>query len=278
MPDRYAVLGNPIAHSRSPWIHARFAALTQQHLSYERELVPLDAFAPTVRALHAAGLRGCNVTVPFKFEAAALADSLTPEAALAQAANTLHWHAGGLLGHNTDGLGLVADLTQGAGLTLRGARVLLLGAGGAAAGVLGALLRTQPACVVLVNRRAERAESLRQRHTELASLQKTELTTQAQQALAGSFDCIINATTASLQGTPLQLDARWLRDGALVYDMMYGAAARPFLDGAAALGARTRDGLGMLVQQAAASFELWRGVLPPAAAVLAELRLLVDAT
>ena len=276
-PDHYAVLGNPVSHSRSPWIHARFAALTGQNLRYERELVPLDAFAATVRTLHAAGLRGCNVTVPFKFEAAALATRQTPEASLAQAANTLRWHDGELLAHNTDGLGLVRDLTEGAGLTLRGARILLLGAGGAAAGVLGALLRAQPARLVLLNRHVERAHTLCQRHAELAMLQKVELTAQDQQALAGKFDVIVNATAASLQGTPLLLDGRWLSDDALVYDMMYGAAARPFLDGAARLGARTRDGLGMLVQQAAASFELWRGITPPATQVLAELRALVDA-
>ncbi len=265
-------MGNPVEHSRSPWIHARFAALTGQDIDYTRRLVPLDGFAQAVRAFAAAGGRGCNVTVPFKLEAAALAATCSERVQLAGAANTLVFQDGTIHADNTDGLGLVADILHGAGVPLAGRDVLLVGAGGASAGVLGPLLREGPRRVVVANRTLERAQALVQAHGALASLQKTELSAQTLQAPGQDFDVIINATASSLAGDGVPVPASVLRPGALAYDMMYGPAAQGFLDWATRHGAQARDGLGMLVEQAAEAFALWRGVRPPSATVLAELR------
>lgn len=270
--DNYCVMGNPVEHSRSPWIHSRFAALTGQNLQYTRQLVPLDGFAQAVRAFAQAGGRGCNVTVPFKLEAAQCATTCSERVQLAAAANTLVFQDGAIHADNTDGLGLVADIQRNAGVPLAGCDVLLVGAGGAAAGVLGPLLHEAPRSVAVVNRTAARAQALVQAHTPLATLQKTELLALDMQALERDFDIIINATASSLAGAGVPVPAHVLRPGSLAYDMMYGAAAQPFLDWAARHGAQPRDGLGMLVEQAAEAFALWRGVRPPSAQVLAELR------
>ncbi len=270
--DTYCVMGNPVEHSRSPWIHSRFAALTGQNLQYTRQLVPLDGFAQAVRTFAQAGGRGCNVTVPFKLEAAQCATTRSERVQLAAAANTLVFQDGAIHADNTDGLGLVADIQRNAGVPLAGCDVLLVGAGGAAAGVLGPLLHEAPRSVAVVNRTAARAQALVQTHTPLATLQKTELLALDMQALERDFDIIINATASSLAGAGVPVPARVLRPGSLAYDMMYGAAAQPFLDWAARHGAKPRDGLGMLVEQAAEAFALWRGVRPPSAQVLAELR------
>ena len=270
--DTYCVMGNPVEHSRSPWIHSRFAALTGQNLQYTRQLVPLDGFAQAVRTFAQAGGRGCNVTVPFKLEAAQCATTCSERVQLAAAANTLVFHDGAIHADNTDGLGLVADIQRNAGVPLAGCDVLLVGAGGAAAGVLGPLLHEGPRSVAVVNRTAARAQALVQAHTPLATLQKTELLALDMQALERDFDIIINATASSLAGVGVPVPARVLRPGSLAYDMMYGAAAQPFLDWATRHGAQPRDGLGMLVEQAAEAFALWRGVRPPSAQVLAELR------
>ena len=270
--DTYCVMGNPVEHSRSPWIHSRFAALTGQSLQYTRQLVPLDGFAQAVRAFAQAGGRGCNVTVPFKLEAAQCATTRSERVQLAAAANTLVFHDGAIHADNTDGLGLVADIQRNAGVPLAGCDVLLVGAGGAAAGVLGPLLHEAPRSVTVVNRTAARAQALVQAHAPLAALQKTELLALDMQALERDFDIIINATASSLAGAGVPVPAHVLRPGSLAYDMMYGAAAQPFLDWAARHGAQPRDGLGMLVEQAAEAFALWRGVRPPSAQVLAELR------
>ena len=270
--DTYCVMGNPVEHSRSPWIHSRFAALTGQNLQYTRQLVPLDGFAQAVRAFAQAGGRGCNVTVPFKLEAAQCATTRSERVQLAAAANTLVFHDGAIHADNTDGLGLVADIQRNAGVPLAGCDVLLVGAGGAAAGVLGPLLHEGPRSVAVVNRTAARAQALVQAHTPLATLQKTELLALDMQALERDFDIIINATASSLAGAGVPVPAHVLRPGSLAYDMMYGAAAQPFLDWATRHGAQPRDGLGMLVEQAAEAFALWRGVRPPSAQVLAELR------
>ena len=270
--DTYCVMGNPVEHSRSPWIHSRFAALTGQNLQYTRQLVPLDGFAQAVRAFAQAGGRGCNVTVPFKLEAAQCATTRSERVQLAAAANTLVFHDGAIHADNTDGLGLVADIQRNAGVPLAGRDVLLVGAGGAAAGVLGPLLHEAPRSVTVVNRTATRAQALVQAHTPLAALQKTELLALDMQALERDFDIIINATASSLAGAGVPVPAHVLRPGSLAYDMMYGAAAQPFLDWATRHGAQPRDGLGMLVEQAAEAFALWRGVRPPSAQVLAELR------
>jgi shikimate dehydrogenase len=271
-------MGNPVAHSRSPWIHARFAALTGQAVAYERCLVALDGFTKALADFAAAGGKGCNITVPFKLEAAQAAAQCSPRVALAGAANTLLWQADGkLYADNTDGLGLVADITRNAGVALAGRDILLLGAGGAAAGVLGPLLEQAPRRIVVCNRTAAKAEALVAQHAELGALHKVELLAQSQQALVGSFDVVINGTASSLQGAGVPAPSSVLRPGALAYDMMYGPAAQPFLDWAAAHGAQGRDGLGMLVEQAAESFALWRGVRPPSAQVLSELRALLHA-
>ena len=277
--DSYCVMGNPVAHSRSPWIHARFAELTGQPLSYDRALVPLDGFADFVRDFAARGGKGCNVTVPFKLQAAELATSASERVRLAGAANTLVFSASGIHADNTDGLGLVADITRNAGVPIAGCDVLLLGAGGAAAGALGSLLEQKPCRLVMVNRTHARAEALVEQHAGIAALHKVELLAIDRQALEGdltqNFDIVINATASSLAGAEVPAPASVLRSGSLAYDMMYGPAARPFLDWASAHGAVARDGLGMLVEQAAESFALWRGVRPPSAQVLAELRALL---
>lgn len=273
--DHYAVLGNPVAHSRSPWIHARFAELTAQSLHYDRQLCPLDGFAATLAALREQGLHGCNVTVPFKFEAFAAATHPTERARLAQACNTLMFNGSEIVGDNTDGVGLVADITRNAGVALRGQRVLLLGAGGAAAGVLGPLLAEQPRELVVCNRTAAKADALVATHLDFAALHQCELKSLPRQNLVGHFDVVINATASSLGGSDIPAPDHVLRPGSLAYDMMYGPAAQPFLDWAKHHGAQGRDGLGMLVEQAAAAFELWRGVRPPAAQVLAELQALL---
>lgn len=271
--DLYCVMGHPVAHSRSPWIHARFAALTQQTLDYHRRLVPLDGFAADLQQFVQSGGKGCNITVPFKLDAAQAAHSQSPRVALAGAANTLVVGTDGRIhADNTDGLGLVADITRNAGFAVTGKDVLLIGAGGAAAGVLGPLLEQQPRRIVVCNRTFSKAQALVDLHAALAAVQKVELLAQDQQALEGNFDLIINGTAASLQGAGIPVPASVLRPGSLAYDMMYGTAAQPFLDWAQQHGAIGRDGLGMLVEQAAESFALWRGVRPPSAQVLQELR------
>ena len=275
--DLYCVMGHPVAHSRSPWIHQRFAALTDQALDYERQLVPLDGFAQAVQQFAQAGGRGCNVTVPFKHEAAQCADSCSPRVHLAGAANTLVLAQGRIHADNTDGLGLVADITRNAGVPLAGRDVLLVGAGGAGAGVLGPLLEQGPRSLVVANRTLARAQVLVQSHLALAALQKTKLLALDLQGLEHDFDLIINATASSLEGAGVPVPAQVLRPGCLAYDMMYGPAAQGFLHWATQHGAQARDGLGMLVEQAAEAFALWRGVRPPAAQVLAELRALLQA-
>jgi shikimate dehydrogenase len=276
-PDRYAVAGQPVAHSRSPFIHARFAELTGERIAYGRLPCPLDGFAETVRAFAAGGARGCNVTVPFKFEAPALAAGLTPRAALAQAVNTLRFDASGWQGDNTDGAGLVADIGRHAGVAIEGAELLLIGAGGAAAGVLGPLLEARPRRLVVANRSPERAAALVQRHAELAARAGVVLQARALAECGHGFGIVVNGTVASLAGAGVPVSAAVLAPGALALDMMYGPAARAFLDWAREHGAAGRDGLGMLVEQAAESFAFWRGVRPPTEPVLAALRAAVAA-
>lgn len=285
--DMYCVMGHPVAHSRSPWIHQRFAQLTGQTLTYERRLVALDGFADALRSFAAAGGRGCNITVPFKLQAAQLATQCSERVQLAGAANTLRFIDGTVWADNTDGLGLVADITRNAGFGLAGRDVLLIGAGGAAAGALGPLLAAGARRIAVANRTLERAQALVQAHSAIAALQKTELLALATQGLEAdlainrgfddSFDIVINASASSLAGDAVPVPASVLRAGSLAYDMMYGPAAQGFLDWASAHGAQARDGLGMLVEQAAEAFALWRGVRPPGAQVLAELRALMAA-
>jgi len=273
--DRYAVAGNPVAHSRSPAIHALFAQQTGQAVDYGRLLCPLDAFVPTVQAFAAQGAKGCNVTVPFKFEAFELATRRSPRAELALAANTLRFDTaadGGWLADNTDGLGLVRDITVNAGVPLRGRRVLLLGAGGASAGVLGPILEQGPREVVVANRTVDKAQALVQRHAALAQAHGVTLNARTLNDPGEGFDVLINGTAASLAGSGVPVAASVLKPGSLALDMMYGPAAQPFLDWAQQHGAQGRDGLGMLVEQAAEAFALWRGVRPDTSPVLSALR------
>lgn len=264
MTDRYAVFGHPIAHSKSPLIHAAFARQTGQDMRYEAILAPQDGFAASVAAFIAAGGRGANVTVPFKEEAFRMADSLSARAQRAGAVNTLSFAAGTIHGDNTDGAGLVADLTRNLGRTLAGRRILLLGAGGAARGVIEPLLDQEPAALVIANRTVARAQTL-------AELFDRGVLACGFDTLDGAFDLVINATAASLAGERPPLSATVFAAGSLAYDMMYGRAT-PFLDFARAHGAATADGLGMLVEQAAEAFFVWRGVRPATAPVIAELR------
>lgn len=279
--DLYCVMGNPVEHSRSPWIHARLAELSGQTLRYGRRLVPLDGFAAAVAEFRADGsegrARGCNVTVPFKFEAAALAGQLTPRARLAQAVNVLSFRDDGIHGDNSDGIGLVRDITQHAGVSLAGSELLLLGAGGAAAGVLGPLLEAGPRRIVVANRTLARAIELVQRHAALALEHRVTLEAHALDRVPGRFDLLVNATASSLGGGAVPVSEQVLKPGALAVDMMYGPAAAGFMRWAAAHGAVPRDGLGMLVEQAAEAFAIWRGVRPPTTGLLAELRQLVEA-
>lgn len=277
--DRYAVAGNPVAHSRSPSIHALFAEQTGQALDYGRLLCPLHGFKATLTEFVQQGARGCNVTVPFKFEAFEMAVRHTPRAVLAQAANTLRFDSeadGGWLADNTDGVGLVRDITANAGVALQGRRVLLLGAGGASAGVLGPLIEQRPRELVLANRTVDKARALVERHQAWATQHGVALQARALTDAGEGFDVLINGTAASLGGGDVPVDAQALKPGSLALDMMYGPAAQPFLDWARAQGAMARDGLGMLVEQAAESFALWRGVRPDTGRVLAQLRAEVD--
>jgi shikimate dehydrogenase len=275
--DRYAVLGNPVAHSQSPFIHAAFAQQTGEAMVYERVLAPINGFEATVRAFAAAGGRGCNVTLPFKFEAPALAARCSERALLAAAANLLRFDADGWFADNTDGIGLVRDIELGAGVALAGRRVLLVGAGGAGAGVLGPLLQARPAELCVANRSAERARKLAERHRALAAELGVPLVAGGLKAPAGAFDIVINASASSLAGAPVPVDPARLALGALAVDLMYGAAAQPFLAWARAHGATPRDGLGMLIEQAAEAFFIWRGQRPQTAPVLAALRQRLEA-
>jgi shikimate dehydrogenase len=270
--DHYCVMGHPISHSRSPWIHTRFAELTGEPVFYDKREIPLDHFDRSVHAFIAEGGRGCNITVPFKFEAAALASHTSERCLLAQACNVLTFKDGQILADNTDGMGLVDDIERNAGLSLKGLRLLLIGAGGAAAGVLGPLLNAQPAHICVANRTLRKATELVARHQALATLRNTELLAHILQGLEGDFDVIINATASSLSGAGVPVNASVLKPGALAYDMMYGPGAQGFMDWARRHGAVPRDGLGMLVEQAAEAFLIWRGVRPPSGQVLAELR------
>lgn len=272
MSDHYAVFGNPVAHSKSPAIHQAFAAQCRQQISYQAILAPSDGFAASVRRFVAAGGRGANVTVPFKEEAYLLATRLTSRAAAAGAVNTLLFEGHEALGDNTDGAGLLRDLTHNLSFSIAGQRVLLLGAGGAARGVVAPLLEAAPAALFIANRSAKRADDLVQRFAGQAAL--SELAGGGYPALAGhSFDLVINATSASLSGELPPLPAAVVASGGLAYDMMYGCGETPFLAFARQHGAaRLADGLGMLVEQAAEAFHLWRGVRPDSAPVIAMLR------
>jgi shikimate dehydrogenase len=278
VPSRYAVIGHPVEHSQSPFIHAAFASQTGEALVYERMLCPMDGFAASVRAFAAAGASGCNVTMPFKFEAFDLAPQKTDRALVAGACNTLAFTDRGWIGDNTDGAGLVRDLGRNAGVALAGARVLLVGAGGGAAGALGAIAAAGASEVVVANRSRDRAERLVARFLEIpGGVDRAGVRASGLDDCGAAFDIVVNASASSASGAPVPVAASVLRPGALALDMMYGPRAAGFLAWAAEYGAVGRDGLGMLVEQAAEAFLFWRGVEPETAPVLAALRRRLEA-
>ena len=270
-PEQYCVFGNPIAHSKSPLIHAAFALQTGQDIVYERRLAPLDGFALAARSFAAEGGKGANVTVPFKLDACALATELTPRAQAAGAVNTLRFVGETILGDNTDGAGLVADIMRNAGVSIAGKRILLLGAGGAARGVVLPLLEQAPQEIFIANRTVATAEALVAQFAASLS-HPAQLRAGSYAQPEGQFDIVINATSASLAGDLPPVPVTVFGSGTLALDMMYGAQATVFMDFSAQHGAQVRDGLGMLVEQAAVAFYVWRGVRPQTHDLLAQLR------
>lgn len=276
MTDRYAVFGNPVGHSKSPRIHALFAAQTGQDISYQAILAEREGFAAAISAFIAAAegpARGANVTVPFKEESFRLATRRTSRAEAAGAVNTLTFDAGAISGDNTDGAGLIRDLTHNLGCDPAGRRILLLGAGGAARGVILPLLLENPAELVIANRSEETAARLALEFSRLPGCAlnvKPDAT--GFTGLGGrQFDLVINATSAGLSGAVLPLPTSVFAPRCVAYEMVYGRTT-PFMQQAREAGARVADGLGMLVEQAAEAFFIWRGVRPQTAPVLAALR------
>jgi len=271
MTDSYAVFGNPIAHSKSPLIHTEFARLTGQNMTYRALLAPLDDFPAAVDAFRAVGGMGANVTVPFKLEAFALCgENLSERARAAGAVNTLSFGSGGISGDNPDGVGLGADLRDNRAFPIQGRRILLLGAGGAARGVILPLLSQAPMSLTIANRTADKARELAQ----LFSSEKAGVTACGLPELAGKhFDLVINATAASLSDQAPALPEGLYAPGSLAYDMVYGKGLTPFLTQAKEQGAaHLADGLGMLIEQAAEAFFVWRGLRPPTGPVFERLR------
>ncbi|MCP5166120.1 MAG: shikimate dehydrogenase [Pseudomonadales bacterium] len=268
--DKYAVFGNPIKQSKSPLIHAAFARQCDQHMQYRAVLVELDGFATAVSRFFADGGAGLNITVPFKREAFELAQRLSARAQRAGAVNTLTLAEDGILaGDNTDGVGLLRDMIANLGWVVQNQRVLVLGAGGAARGVLEPLLRDKPRELLLVNRTAARAEQLAAEFADIAAVEAGPY-----ELLAGrSFDLIINATSAGLAGEMPQLPDTLLTERSCCYDMVYGAQPTPFMRWAAHHAAwAVADGLGMLVEQAAESFYIWRRMRPDTRPVIRQIR------
>ncbi len=266
--DRYVVIGNPVSHSLSPAIQRHFAEQSGETLEYATLLAPLEDFAGVARHFFSQGGSGANVTLPFKVEAFRFADHASERARLAGAANFLAMNAGRVDADNTDGAGLVADLTENLRIDISASRILLLGAGGAARGVIAPLLALRPRRLVLANRTVARARELAERFSRLGAIEVAGLAAIPDE----DFDLVLNATSTSTHGQMLSLPTRLMRPGSFAYDMAYGASARPFLARARARGMGVSDGLGMLVEQAAESFHLWRGRRPSTERILDELR------
>lgn len=270
MTDQYALFGHPVHHSWSPFIHGMFARQTGQDMVYRLHESPPERFRSDVLSFFSEGGRGINVTLPHKRAAADLVNELTPRAQLADAVNTVVKRDERLLGDNTDGAGLLADLTRNLGLKFDSPRILLLGAGGAARGALEPLLSLEPRAVVIANRNGQRAEALAAEFDELGAVSGC--------AFDGlqhdRFDLIVNATSASLRGEVPLVPINVVDSNTTCYDMAYGVGDTPFVAWAKRLGAaRAEQGWGMLVEQAAEAFELWRGVRPDTRPVLEALKL-----
>ncbi len=267
--DQYGVVGHPVGHSLSPFIHGMFARDSGQNISYRLYDVAPGEFHARVREFFAQGGRGLNVTLPHKIAAVDVAHELTPRAAHAAAVNTLAARAEGILGDNTDGAGLVRDLCDNLGLVIAQRRVLVIGAGGATRGILGPLLGLAPELVVIANRTPQRAKALAKAFTDLGAVQGVGFA----QLEAAPFDLIVNATSASLAGDLPPFPPAVVGPQTVCYDLAYGKSATAFLEWATRQGcARALQGWGMLVEQAAESFRLWRGVRPATAHVLAALK------
>ncbi len=274
MTDQYAVIGNPIEHSLSPAIHAAFAKQTGEDIRYEKVEAPLDGFAETVHQLIDRGYRGVNVTVPFKFEAFYLANHVAQTSTDAGAANTLLFNKDGIVAHNTDGIGLIADVEQNLQSPLRGQRVLLLGAGGAAQGVAVNIATAQPDLFVVANRSLDKVHTMQQKVAQIDATAVTAITAAAFDQLSSqTFDVVINATSTGLSNTALPIPDSIFAKGCLAYDMVYGKET-PFMAQARAANAQVADGLGMLVEQAAEAFSIWRGVRPDTIPVMQAMRAL----
>ena len=270
MSALYCVFGNPVAHSRSPDIHHAFAEQQNDDVRYEKREAPLEDFVGALQAFRAEGGLGANVTVPFKEQAFAQCDAVTERANQAGAVNTLWWDGDQLNGDNTDGAGMVKDIRANLGWQIQGKRVLVLGAGGAVRGVMGPLLAEKPTLVRVANRTAEKAEILARRFMDGSN---SPVLGSGLEGLSGQFDVVINAISAGLHGEMPALPEGLLADGAVAYDMVYGKEPTPFMRWAESQGAAAvSDGLGMLVEQAAEAFEIWRGWRPQTAAVMAMLR------
>jgi shikimate dehydrogenase len=267
--DKYAVVGNPIAHSKSPEIHALFAQQTKQHLAYEKLLAPLDGFEEFALGLRDAGYLGLNVTIPFKLDAAKLADELTARARLAGAVNTLKFDGETIFGDNTDGIGFVRDVSGRLKFRIEDSAILILGAGGGVRGLIGSLLEEKPKWIAVANRTHGRAEELADEFG-VEAIHVDEIP-------AEHFDLVINGTASSLNHAAPQIDPETFDDCTLAYDLVYDARPTPFMELARRGGSRQMsDGLGMLIEQAAESFLVWRGVRPDTAAVYRELRRRLD--
>jgi len=269
MTEHYAVIGNPISHSKSPLIHTEFAQQTKQDLDYITREIPLDDLTAGLKQLQAEGFKGINITVPFKEQAWQIVDRKSEHATRAGAINTIVFNDdGSLYGDNTDGIGLCRDLVDNHHIELKAKRILLLGAGGAARGVIEPLLSYQPAALVIANRTASKAEGLAQLYQDFGNISGGGFAD-----LSTSFDVIINATAASLQGEVPPLPDNILNDNASCYDMMYSNTDTAFITWAKQQGAaKTIDGLGMLAEQAAEAFRLWRGVKPETKTIIDMIR------
>ena len=268
MTDHYAVIGHPIAHSKSPDIHAAFARECGEDIQYERLLAPPTGFAETVEAFRKSGALGANVTLPFKVEAFGYASETTARAKRGGSVNTLRFESDKIVGDNTDGVGLCRDIVRNLGVPLQGARILLIGAGGAARAVAGALLDCQPDVLAITNRTQHKAQTIVDEMRAGKSFHAVEPAELPMQR----FDVLINATSASLTASLAPIPVTCFGNNALAYDMMYGLGLTPFLALAAGADARTADGLGMLVEQAAEAFYVWRGVRPSTGPVIAMLK------